>query len=397
MGVERQLFGVEWAVWLNRNLLGSRGVHRIEDANLFFPEETPDVIADEAAHLDGGQAVSAPLGCVVNFLGPTLGLLTMRILTLPFIVLCCLPSLQAQIAPAPTAGSALPFTLKPLGHGVYAAIDNAKGEAGANAGFVIGDDGVAVVDSFDNPPAAQALLGEIRTITKLPIKFVINTHYHLDHVAGNAIFAKEGAVIVAHRNVPSWIHTENLKFFGKEIKPEQKSMIEHLAAPNVLYDSTMELRLGGVSLRVEFFPGHTGGDSLVIVQQEKSAVVFTGDLFWRQTLPNLIDASTLPWMETLSTLSKFSAETPIIFVPGHGDPGVATDVTAFRGYLSDLRDWVGSAKKDGKSSTALLEAVLPQVKQKYGAWQFFDYFAKRNIADVEAELNGSKRVPTPSR
>jgi len=309
-----------------------------------------------------------------------------------FFALCGTPNL-AQ-AP-PSAGASLPFTLKPLGHGIYAAVDNSKGEAGANAGFIIGDEAVVVVDTFENAPAAKALLGEIRMLTKLPIKFVVNTHYHLDHVAGNAVFAKEGAAIVAHHNVPSWIHTENLKFFGKDIKPEQKTEVEALAAPDVLYDSSIELRVGATPIRVEYFPGHTGGDSLVVVQQDKSAVVFCGDLFWRQTLPNLIDASTLPWLETLSTLSKFSAESPLTFIPGHGEPGTSADVTAFRGYLSDLRDWVGAARKEGKSGPSLTEAVLPQVKQKYGSWQFFDYFAKRNIADVEAELNGSKRVPAP--
>jgi cyclase len=320
----------------------------------------------------------------------------MRTLILLLAVLVCSrsPALQGQAAPAPKPDAALPFTLKPLGHGIYAAIDNPKGEAGANAGFVVGDDGVAVIDTFENAPAAQALLGEIRMVTKLPIRFVVNTHYHLDHVAGNAVFAKEGAVIVAHRNVPAWIHTENLKLFGKNITPEQKSQVENLASPNMLFDSSTELRLGSATLRVEFFPGHTGGDSIVVVQQDKSAVVFCGDLFWRQTLPNLIDASTLPWMETLSTLTKFSAESPIVFIPGHGDPGNASDVAAFRGYLSDLREWVSGAKKDGKTGAALVDAVLPQLKQKYGPWQLFEYFAKRNIADLEAELNGTKRIPS---
>jgi glyoxylase-like metal-dependent hydrolase (beta-lactamase superfamily II) len=320
----------------------------------------------------------------------------MRIVTLSLTLALVPAAVLAQAAPAPAANSALPFTLKNLGHGVYAAIDNAKGEAGANAGFVIGDNGIAVIDSFDNEPAARALLGEIRTVSQLPIKFVVNTHYHLDHVAGNSVFAKEGAVIVAHRNVSSWIHTENLKFFGKDIKPEQKSQIENLVAPDVVYDSTVGLRLGSVALRVEFFAGHTGGDSIVIVPREKSAVVFCGDLFWRQTLPNLIDASTLPWMDTLSTVTKFSAESPVQFIPGHGDPGAASDVAAFRGYLSDLREWVGAAKKEGKTGAVLVDAVLPQVKQKYGDWHFFDYFAKRNIGDMEAELNGSKHIPTPA-
>jgi len=305
-----------------------------------------------------------------------------------------LPVLARGQAP-PSSDAALPFTLKPLGHGIYAAIDNSKGEAGANAGFIVGDEAVAVIDTFENEPAAKALLGEIRMISKLPIKFVVNTHYHLDHVAGNAVFAKEGAVIVAHRNVPSWIHSENLKFFGKDIKAEQKSQVENLAAPNVLYDSAIELRIGASPVRIEFFPGHTGGDSVVMVHQDKTPVVFCGDLFWRQTLPNLIDAATLPWLESLATLSKFSGESPVEFVPGHGDPGNAADMTGFRAYLSDLRDWVAAARKEGKTGAALVDAVLPQMKQKYGSWQLFDYFAKRNIADVEAELNGSKRIPSP--
>lgn len=303
----------------------------------------------------------------------------------------------AQEVPAPKPDAALPFTLKPLGHGIYAAIDDAKGDSGANAGFIVGDNGVAVVDTFENEPAAQALLGEIRMVTKLPIKFVVNTHYHLDHVAGNNVFVKEGAVIVAHRNVLAWIHTENLKFFGKDIKPEQKAEVENIAAPNTLYDTETELRLGTISLRVEFFPGHTGGDSIVVVQQEKSPVIFCGDLFWNHTLPNLIDASTAPWLETLSTFSKFAAVSPIQFIPGHGDPGNAADVADFRGYLSDLRDWVSSARKDGKSGASLVDAVLPQLKQKYSAWNLFDYFAKRNIADLEAELAGTKKIPIAQR
>jgi hypothetical protein len=108
----------------------------------------------------------------------------------------------------------------------------------------------------------------------------------------------------------------------------------------------------------------------------------------------LIDASTLPWIETLSTFTKFAAVSPIQFIPGHGDPGDVSDVAAFRGYLTDLRDWVSAAKKDDKSGAALTDSVLPDVKRKYGSWQLFDYFSKRNIADVEAELNATKRIPS---
>src|SRR5258708_3084667 len=97
---------------------------------------------------------------------PRVTITAMRNLTLSLLFLWGISAVRAQTPPP--ANSALPFSLKNLGHGAYAAIDNAKGEAGANAGFVIGDDGVAVIDSFDNEPAAPALLGEIRVLTQLP-------------------------------------------------------------------------------------------------------------------------------------------------------------------------------------------------------------------------------------
>jgi cyclase len=295
---------------------------------------------------------------------------------------------QKSTAPAPNA---LPFTLKPLGHNVWAAIDGAKGDAGANAGFVIGEDGVAVIDTFENPEAAKQMLAEIRILTNLPVKFVVNTHYHIDHVAGNEVFQKAGAIVFAQRNVRSWIHTENLKFFGKNVKPEEKTMVESLGAPDAVYDSGVTLFLGSRKIDVRVFPGHTGGDSVVFIPDAQ--VVFTGDLFWRNTLPNLIDASTAAWLSTLDTIA--TTQPAATFVPGHGDTGNAADAQAFRGYLAYLREQVATPVKEGKTSDALVNAVLPQLTEKYGKWDFFKEFAKPDILNTAAELRGDKRIPKP--
>ena len=191
-------------------------------------------------------------------------------------------SVLAQTS-APPASTSLPFALKPLGHNAWAAIDDAKGDAGANAGFVIGDDGVAVIDTFEHPEAAQQLLVEIRKLTALPVKFVVNTHYHIDHVAGNRVFQQAGAIVFAQRNVRTWIHTENLKFFGKDIKAEEKTMVESLGSPDAVYDSGVTLFLGSRKIEVRVFPGHTGGDSVVFVPDAN--IVFTGDLVLAQNTP----------------------------------------------------------------------------------------------------------------
>ena len=209
---------------------------------------------------------------------------------------------QAQNTPVPS------FTLKQVGANVWAAIDNpaAKGVAAANGGFVIGADGVAVIDSFASANAAKELLAEIRQRTKLPIKFVINTHYHGDHVGGNGVFADAGASVLAHRNVRTWIHAENLRLIGDKAPQSIKTMIEGLTRPSVLYIDGVNLYLGEREIQVRFFPGHTGGDSVVFVPD--AGVVFTGDLLWRNMVPNIVDGTTPAWIATLDTLAKSNAQ-----------------------------------------------------------------------------------------
>jgi cyclase len=290
------------------------------------------------------------------------------------------------------------FTLKQTGPNVWAAIDdpNAKQRAGSNAGFVIGDDGVVVIDTFASADAAKQLLAAIRTLTKLPIRFVINTHYHPDHVAGNGVFVEAGAVVLAQRNVRDWIHTENLRLVGegmrsegKEITPEQRAFIEGLVPPMMVYENAVDLYLGSREVHVRSFPGHTGGDSVVLIPDAKT--VFCGDLLWRHNLPNLIDASTKPWVETLDVLTK--SEQDYTFVPGHGDVGNAQDVAAFREYLATLRKLISDAQAQGKSGDALADTVMPALAEKYGQWDFFKIMAKPNIVQTEAELSGTKRIP----
>src|SRR5260221_1831922 len=102
----------------------------------------------------------------------------MRFLFRLFFLLC----FSYAVLMAQSPDRALPFQLKLIGPNIWAAIDDTKGDAGANAGFVVGDDGVAVIDTFENEAAAKALMKQINALTHLPIKFVINTHYHLDHL-----------------------------------------------------------------------------------------------------------------------------------------------------------------------------------------------------------------------
>ena len=225
------------------------------------------------------------------------------------------------------------FTIKKIGEGVYAAISGDGSKAGSNAGFIVGSNGVAVVDTFVDVAPAKDLLAETRKVTNLPIRYVINTHYHLDHTGGNAVFAEAGATIVAHRNLRGWLRTENLKFFGANPKPEQKARVEALVVPDMVYSDAVDIYLGSRLVQVRYMPGHTGGDSVVSVPDAN--VVFGGDLVWQHHLPNLIDATTDAWIKTLDKL--LTDHPAATFVSGHGDVATASDVRDFRDYLAALR------------------------------------------------------------
>jgi glyoxylase-like metal-dependent hydrolase (beta-lactamase superfamily II) len=213
------------------------------------------------------------------------------------------------------------FTLKQIGPNAWAAFDNPKATspAASNAGFVIGDDGVVVIDTFSTEDAAKQLLAEIQQRTKLPVKFVVNTHYHFDHVAGNGVFAKQGATVLAQRNVRGWIHTENLRLIGDFLKP---------------------------------------------------------------------------WVETLDEITAMS-EPGYTFVPGHGAIGDAKDVAAFGDYLTTLRTLVSEARTQGKAGDALVQSIVPRLKEKFGQWEFAEPVAKNNILETDAEMRGMKRIPLP--
>lgn len=302
--------------------------------------------------------------------------------------------LAAAAFSSETTNSEKGFTVIKIGDGVYAAIGDDGGAAGSNAGFIVGSNGVVVVDSFQAAAPAKELLTEIRKVTSLPIRYVINTHYHLDHVGGNAVFAEAGATILAHRNVRDWERTENLKFFGATPKPDKRALVEALVLPDMTYTDSVDIYLGDRSISVHFMLGHTGGDSVVTVpgtKNDPTEVVFGGDIVWQKHLPNLIDASTGPWIETLDKL--LAEHSRATFVSGHGGVASVSDVTDFRNYLATLRKNVERAQSEGKSGDALVAYVTAQLKDIYGKWGFFDYFVKPNIAQTAAELTGTKKIP----
>jgi cyclase len=309
------------------------------------------------------------------------------------------------------------FQLVKVADGVYAAIAKPGGLASGNAGFVIGDDGVLIFDTFFTPAALEELIGEIQKLTKLPIKYAVNSHYHLDHTGGNQVLAARGVPIIAHDNVLIWQTTKNKRFLPAaadlekrkadatkqlaetpEDQKDKRAQLERtirrldammtitLTNPTKTFKSgTMELTLGKRKVILATFPGHTGGDVIAVVPDAN--VVFTGDLGWSKTLPNLVDATVADWIPTLDAMVKQNPNAK--YVPGHGNVAEAADIKDFRDYLDDLRARVKQGIANGLTiDQAKQQLTLPE---KYKAFAFQN-FATPNVEDMYKELKGTKQV-----
>jgi cyclase len=310
--------------------------------------------------------------------------------------ICVLAALGAMAGPAGAQAPSparLPFVLKQVAPGVYAAIDGPEHKAGSNAGFVIGDDGVLVVDSFFNLESARALIAQIHRLTPKPIRYVVNTHYHLDHTGGEQALRDAGAIIIAHRNVRSWVRTNNANLFGDGITPELRAQIAALPLPDVTTDKDLTVWLGSRKVVVRTVLGHTGGDLTVFVPEAK--VLFTGDLLWRKIPPNLIDGSVKQWAATDADFERMPDAAHTTYVPGHGEVADLKDVEDFRGYLLDLQRLVEEGRKAGLKGDALARAVTPKLKARHTDWTISDRAAAAEIRYMDQELAGTKRRPIP--
>ena len=312
---------------------------------------------------------------------------------LRFLALAALATVADPVAAQRASPSALPFVLKQVGPDVYAAIDGPEHKAGSNAGFVIGDDGVLVVDAFFTLDAARALVAEIHRLTPKPIRYVVNTHYHADHTGGDQALRDAGAVIIAHRNVRGWVRTNNINLFGDRITPELKARIEALPLPDLTTDKDLTVWLGARKVVVRTVLGHTGGDLTIFVPDAK--VLFTGDLLWRKVAPNLIDGSVKEWAATDAAFAAMPSAAHTTYVPGHGDVADLNDVTNFRDYLLDLKHLVAEGRKAGLKGDALAQKVAPKLKANHPDWTISDRAAAAEIRYMDEELAGTKKRPVP--
>ena len=278
------------------------------------------------------------------------------------------------------------FAIEDLGNGVYVHhgehLDIDEGYQGdiCNISFVVGDKGVAVIDTGGSLKVGQQLRAAIKKVTDKPILYVINTHVHPDHIFGNAAFVEDKPKFIGHEKLEQAMFTRkdgydklNKLFLGADAKGTD------IVAPTQAVKTVETIDLGGRALKVSAHPNaHTNTD--LTVEDSKTQTLFSGDLVFIERTP-VIEGDIkglIAEQELLKTL-PFKQ-----LVPGHGatqknnSDGVKAINNAqnyFNVLLADIRANI----KAGKSMSDTMASAAASEKDK---WLLFDIANRRNVNNI---------------
>lgn len=272
------------------------------------------------------------------------------------------------------------FTLESVGNGIYVHhgqhLDIDEGYQGdiCNVSFVVGERGVAVIDTGGSVSVGKALRESIKKITDKPILYVINTHVHPDHIFGNAAFVQDKPDFVGHAKLAGAMQLRqedysklNSRYLGEDAKASE------IVLPTLLVSAPIELDLGGRILKITpYANAHTNTD--ISVLDSKSGTLFAGDLLFIERTP-VVERDIKGMIAVIDELKAYPAKQ---VVPGHGP--VAKDWLAAlnneQRYLDALLSDIRAVIKSGGDMTKAMETAAAGEKDK---WLLFDVTNRRNV------------------
>jgi len=250
-----------------------------------------------------------------------------------------------------------------------------------NVSFIIGDKGIAVIDTGGSFKVGQQLHEAIRKVSSLPILYVINTHVHPDHIFGNAAFIQDKPAFVGHAKLADAMERRretymriNSNWLGKDFAGSE------IVKPTLLVQDQLELDLGNRKLQLAAYPtAHTNTD--VTVMDSQTATLWAGDLLFVERTPS-IDGDLKGWLMVIERLQAIPAQQ---IVPGHGAV-VKDGKTALNNeqrYLSVLLNDIRTSIKKGEVMEKAMDTAAASEKDK---WVLFDIVNRRNVNNVYPAL-----------
>ena len=244
-----------------------------------------------------------------------------------------------------------------------------------NGGFIIGSDGVLVIDPFQTPELGNLMIAVVKSLTDKPIKYVLNTHYHFDHTGGNATFARLDIPVMGRGVIREYIQSGKNNTAG-------------VTPPTVIINSQTDLWLGDRLVRIERVDGHSAGTDLVAYVPD-AKTLFTGDMVFNKRIPYTGDSDIRQWQGSLYRLIATYPEAKV--VPGHGDVTDVTGLQAQQAYFS----WLERTALEWKAQILSKEQVLEKFAKVPDAYKDFKFKAiyPLNLESAYEQFTRSKTIP----
>ncbi|WP_246116639.1 quinoprotein relay system zinc metallohydrolase 2 [Denitrobaculum tricleocarpae] len=266
--------------------------------------------------------------------------------------------------------------------GVHALIDKSNAGGIANIGFVIGGESIAVIDSGGSFLDGARLRAAIRLRSDLPIRYVINTHVHPDHVFGNAAFLQDAPGFIGHRNLARAMQARGAHYLeaNKLLLDSAAFDGTEIIPPSQVVEARSVLDLGGRRLILDAYQtAHTDADLTVL--DETTGTLWTGDLLFQKHLP-VVDGRLKGWLEVMDKLKALPVARA---VPGHGPVSLPWPeaLAPQRAYLTKLAADLRGLIAEGKTMRHASGQAGQSEKDK---WLLFEEFNTRNATAGFAEL-----------
>ena len=259
-------------------------------------------------------------------------------------------------------------------HGVHKDIDSGYGGDICNIGFIVGSNGVAIIDSGGSPKVGAQLREAVRRVTQLPILYVINTHVHPDHIFGNAAFKADQPIFVGHEKLAAAMAQRKAAYLQRQDEwVGIDATGSEIIPPTLAIKTSQTINLGGRTLLLTAYPAaHTHADLSVL--DSATGTLWTGDLLFVERTPS-IDGDIKGWLQVINQLQQVSAS---LTVPGHGP--IPKDWHAALNdehrYLANLLEEVRTAIKQGRTMEQTMDTAN---HSEQGNWALFNIVNRRNI------------------